>query len=137
MSASEARDLGFLQAGDKITFNRDLLIRDAKNTVLSMNLAGFRPQKPRLFRVGGRPAFANLQAALWSMEQAHQISAHDRKIANKLAWVMCGGDVPANARVTEQYLLDLEREAFMSLVGEEKTKARMLHMLQNGKPLRN
>jgi 3-hydroxyacyl-CoA dehydrogenase len=136
-SASEAKDLGLLAPGDRITFNRQQLIFDAKQTVLAMNLTGFRPTRPRLLRVGGRPAFANLQAALWAMEQGHQISEHDRKIATKLAWLITGGDVPANAKVTEQHLLDLEREAFMSLVGEEKTRERMQYMLMNGKPLRN
>ena len=71
------------------------------------------------------------------MEQAYQISEHDRKIATKLAFVLTGGNVPANSRVSEQYLLDLEREAFMSLIGEEKSQARMQSLLTTGKPLRN
>ncbi len=136
-SAAEAKEMGFLQASDRITFNRDQLVYDAKQTVLAMNLTGFRPTRPRQFRVGGTAAFANLQAGLWSMLQAHQISEHDHKIATKLAYVLTGGNVPANTKVGEQYLLDLEREAFMSLVGEEKTKERMQHMLMQGKPLRN
>lgn len=136
-SAAEARAMGFLTATDGITFNREQLIHDAKATVIAMNIAGFKPTRPRLIRVGGRPAFANLQAALWSMEQAHQVSAHDRKIATKLAYVLTGGDVPANAKVTEQYLLDLEREAFISLIGEPMSQDRMEHMLLKGKPLRN
>jgi 3-hydroxyacyl-CoA dehydrogenase len=136
-SGAEAKDLGLLAPSDRITFNREQLIFDAKQTVLAMALTGFRPTRPRFLRVGGRPAFANLQAALWAMEQGHQISEHDRKIATKLANVITGGDVPANAKVTEQHLLDLEREAFMSLVGEEKTRERMQYMLMNGKPLRN
>jgi 3-hydroxyacyl-CoA dehydrogenase len=136
-SAAEAKELGYLLASDRITFNRDQLIGDAKATVQAMNLAGFRPTRPRQFRVGGTQAFANIQAAVWSMEQSHQISEHDKKIATKLGYVLTGGNVPANSRVSEQYLLDLEREAFMSLVGEEKTKERMQFMLMNGKPLRN
>ena len=137
MSGAEAKDMGLLAPSDRVTFNRSQLIYDAKQTAIAMSLVGFRPTRPRLVRVGGRPAFANLQAALWAMEQAHQISEHDRKIATKLAFVITGGDVPANTKVTEQHLLDLEREAFLSLVGEEKTKERMSYMLQNGKPLRN
>jgi 3-hydroxyacyl-CoA dehydrogenase len=136
-SAAEAKEMGFLTASDRVTFNRDQLIFDAKQTVLAMNLTGFRPQRPRTFRVGGTAAMANLTAGLWSMEQAHQISEHDRKIASKLAFVLTGGPVPANSRVSEQYLLDLEREAFMSLIGEEKTQARMQALLTTGKPLRN
>jgi 3-hydroxyacyl-CoA dehydrogenase len=135
--AGEAKEVGFLTASDKITFNREQLIFDAKQTAIAMSITGFRPTRPRVFRVGGRPAFANLQAALWAMQQAHQVSDHDMKIALKIANVLTGGNVPANAKVSEQYLLDLEREAFMSLVGEEKTKERMQHMLMNGKPLRN
>jgi 3-hydroxyacyl-CoA dehydrogenase len=136
-SAAEARELGFLTASDRVTFNRDQLVHDAKQTVLALNLQGFRPTRPRTFRVGGTAAFANLQAGLWSMVESHQISEHDRKIATKLASVLTGGNVPANSRVSEQYLLDLEREAFMSLVGEERTKERMAAMLTTGKPLRN
>jgi 3-hydroxyacyl-CoA dehydrogenase len=136
-SAADAKDMGLLAPSDRVTFNREQLIYDAKQTAIAMSLTGFRPTRPRLFRVGGRPAYANLQAALWAMEQAHQISEHDRKIATKLANVLTGGDVPANAKVSEQHLLDLEREAFMSLVGEEKTKERIVFMLQNNKPLRN
>lgn len=136
-SASLAKEMGLLGASDRITFNREQLIFDAKQKALAMAMTGFRPTPPRTFRVGGTAAFANLQAGLWSMNQAHQISDHDYKIARKLAYVLCGGNVPANAKVSEQYLLDLEREAFMSLVGEEKTKERMMYMLQNGKPLRN
>lgn len=137
MSAAEARDLGFLTPSDRVSFNRDQLIYDAKQDVLAMQATGFRPTRPRTVRVGGTQAFANLQAGLWSMQEAHQISEHDRKIATKLAFVLTGGNVPANTRVTEEYLLDLEREAFMSLVGEEKTKERMSAMLMTGKPLRN
>jgi 3-hydroxyacyl-CoA dehydrogenase len=137
MSAAEAKEMGFLAASDKITFNRDQLIYDAKQTALAMASTGFRPMRPRSFRVGGTAAFANLQAGLWAMEQSHQVSEHDRKIATKLAFVLTGGNVPANARVSEQHLLDLEREAFMSLIGEEKTQARMEAMLTTGKPLRN
>ena len=129
--------MGFLAPTDKVTFNRDQLIYDAKQTAIAMATTGFQPTRPRSFRVGGTAAFANLQAGLWSMEQAHQVSEHDRKIATKLAFVLTGGVVPANARVTEQHLLDLEREAFMSLIGEEKTQARMEAMLTTGKPLRN
>ncbi len=136
-SASLAREMGLLSPCDQVTFNRDQLIHDAKQTVLAMALAGLKPTPLRTFRVGGTAAYANLQVGIWSMAQAHQISEHDQKIALKLARVLTGGDVPANAKVTEQHLLDLEREAFMSLLGEEKTQARMEYMLLNNKPLRN
>lgn len=137
MGAVEAREMGLLAASDRITFNRDQLLFDAKQTVLAMQLTGFRPTRPRTFRVGGTAAYANLSAGIWAMAEAHQISEHDKKIALKLAYVLSGGNVPANSRVSEQYLLDLERAAFMSLVGEEKSKERMASLLTTGKPLRN
>jgi len=137
MGAMEAKEMGLLTPCDRVSFHREQLLFDAKQTVLAMNLQGFRPQKPRLFRVGGTPAYANLAAGLHGMKEGHMLSEHDYKIGLKLAFVLTGGNVMANTRVTEERLTDLEREAFMSLVGEEKTKERMMYMLQNGKPLRN
>ena len=102
-----------------------------------MNVAGFKPTRPRFFRVGGTQAFANLTSGIWAMAQQHQITEHEKKIATKLASVLTGGNVPANSRVSEQYLLDLEREAFLKLCGERRTLERIQHTLKTGKPLRN
>jgi 3-hydroxyacyl-CoA dehydrogenase len=137
-SAVEARHLGFIRDSDGITMNRDRLVSDAKETVLGMARAGFKPGRPRTdIPVMGRSGLAALEAALFNMEEGRFISAHDRKIALKLAGVLCGGDLTGTQRVTEQYLLDMEREAFLSLLGERKTLERIQHMLKKGKPLRN
>ena len=136
-SAAEAREARFLDPRDGITFNREFLLHSAKSRALGMARAGYTKPRPRLVRVAGRAGFASLSAALWAMEQQHQISEHDAKIAGKVARILTGGDVPANARVTEQHLLDLEREAFLSLCGEPKTHERISFMLMNNKPLRN
>jgi 3-hydroxyacyl-CoA dehydrogenase len=87
--------------------------------------------------VAGERGLANFRAGLWAMEQGHAISEHDRKVATHVARVLCGGAVPAGSLVTEQRLLDLEREAFLSLCGEPRTQERMEYMLTNNKPLRN
>ncbi|HXJ20308.1 MAG TPA: 3-hydroxyacyl-CoA dehydrogenase/enoyl-CoA hydratase family protein [Polyangia bacterium] len=136
-SAEEARDLGFLRQGDSVSMGRETLIADAKELALGLARAGYRPPPPRLIRVIGEGGAATLRAALHNLEGAHQISAHDAKIGAHLARVLSGGSVPAGAAVTEQHLLDLEREAFLSLCGEPKTRERIQHMLSKGKPLRN
>jgi 3-hydroxyacyl-CoA dehydrogenase len=136
-SAEEARDLGFLRAQDGVSFARETLIADAKDLVLGLARAGYRPPPPRRIRVAGESGAATLRAALRAMAGAHQISAHDARIGDHLARILCGGSVPAGTWVTEQALLDLEREAFLSLCGEEKTRARIQAMLTTGKPLRN
>jgi 3-hydroxyacyl-CoA dehydrogenase len=136
-SAEAARDMGFLAERDGVTFHRDQLLRDAKETVLGMARAGYRRPLPRSARVAGESGLANFRAGLWAMEQGHAISEHDRKVATHVARVLCGGAVPAGSLVTEQRLLDLEREAFLSLCGEPRTQERMEYMLTNNKPLRN
>jgi 3-hydroxyacyl-CoA dehydrogenase len=99
--------------------------------------AGFRPPRPTHFRLSGRSGAATIDMMLYDMESNNQISAYDRHIGQKLATVLTGGDVSATMPVTEEHLLELEREAFLSLCGEEKTQARMAHLLETGKPLRN
>ncbi|MFN7131084.1 MAG: 3-hydroxyacyl-CoA dehydrogenase NAD-binding domain-containing protein [Myxococcales bacterium] len=136
-SAEMAREMNFLNERDGVTLAREQLLRDAKETVLGLARAGYRPPRPRTVRVAGESGYATLKVGLWSMEQGHAISEHDRLIGTRLAKVLCGGNVAAGTRVTEQHLLDLEREAFLSLIGEEKTQARMEYMLTNNKPLRN
>jgi len=137
-SAKEAREMGFLRPSDRITVQRDFLIQDAKNTVLGMLKEGYEAPKPRTdIKVPGRSAYPQFVYGLFAMKAAGQISDHDEKIALKIARILTGGDVPAGTLRTEQELLDMEREEFLSLCGEEKTQARITHMLMKGKPLRN
>jgi 3-hydroxyacyl-CoA dehydrogenase len=137
MSAEEARDMGFLRLSDGITMNPELLIRDAKATALGMANAGYRPPRPRKVAALGTLGKAQLEAGIWGFVQAGQISEHDALIGRKIAHVISGGDVAPGTLLGEQHFLDLEREAFVSLCGTEKTQARIQHMLMKGKPLRN
>jgi 3-hydroxyacyl-CoA dehydrogenase len=137
MSAEEARAMGMLDPRDQVTFNRDNLLEDAKQTALGIYRAGYRAPRRRTFRLPGESGYATLRSSLQMMHAAHQITAHDIVVGSKLAWVLCGGKTSPNLRVTEQHVLDLEREAFVSLVGEEKTRERIQYMLMNNKPLRN
>ncbi|QAV25854.1 3-hydroxyacyl-CoA dehydrogenase [Neobacillus thermocopriae] len=136
-SAAEARELNFLNAQDSISINGDHLIHDAKQTVLALYESGYKPPMRRKVPVVGETGYATLLLGAQGMYLSGYISEHDLKIAKKLAYVIAGGSVPYGTEVDEQYLLDLEREAFLSLVGEPKTQARMQHMLLKGKPLRN
>jgi len=136
-SAEEAREFGFLSANDGISLNRDLLLSDAKGRVIGMAESGFRPPRPGKFRLPGPSGRATIDMALYDMQLNHQVSEYDRKIGVKLASVLTGGDTSSTALVTEERLLELELEAFLSLCGEEKTQARIQHMLETGKPLRN
>ena len=136
-SGANARDLGYMRAVDRVVMNDDHRIYEAKRAVLAMDEAGYAPQRPERVRVVGRDGAAVLRMGAFGMRAGGYISDHDLLIAGKLAHVLAGGDAPAGALVSEQYLLDLEREAFLSLVGEPKTQARMQHMLAKGKPLRN
>ncbi len=136
-SAEEARETGFLSATDGISMNRDFLLSDAKARAIGMAESGFRPPRPTLFRLPGRSGMATVDMMLYDMQQNGQISEHDRKIGRTLASVLTGGDCTPQTPVTEDRLLELECEAFLSLCGEEKTRARMMHMLETGKPLRN
>ena len=137
-SAKEARELGFLRPWDRITLQRDFLIREAKNVVLAMNQEGYETPRPRTdIALPGRAEYANFAYGLYTMRTAGQISEFDEQVGRKIAFVMTGGNVPRGTRLSEQDLLDLEREAFLSLCGEEKTQARIQYMLMKGKPLRN
>jgi 3-hydroxyacyl-CoA dehydrogenase len=137
-SAEMARELGFLKPSDTITLNLSHLIYDAKQMVLGMVKAGYRAPKPRTdIRMPGEHALAAIQAYLYSMKCGNFISEHDMLIGLKLAKVLTGGKATPRYPVDEDYLLDLEREAFMSLVGEPKTHERMQNLLIKGKPLRN
>ena len=138
-SAYEAFDLGILQKGkDIVVVNKDRQIATAKAHAKLMADAGYtQPVKRNDVLVLGKQALSMFLVGTDSMEASHYISEHDKKIANKLAYVMAGGDLSEPTLVSEQYLLDLEREAFLSLCTERKTLERIQHMLTKGKPLRN
>ncbi len=137
-SAKEARGLGYLRTTDRITINRDYLIADAKATVLHLAREGYQPPRPKnQIKVLGEKGYALLRMGLYYMKEGGFISPYDEQVARKLAYVFSGGKLPPNTEVTEQYLLDLEREAFLSLCGEPRTQERIEHMLKTGKPLRN
>jgi 3-hydroxyacyl-CoA dehydrogenase len=127
----------FLNAGDSLTMNPDRLIHDAKQLALGLARSGYRPPRPRTdVPALGRPALAVFKMGIHNARRAEQISEHDALIGTKLATILCGGDRPAGT-TTEQALLDLEREAFLSLLGTKRTQERIAYMLKEGKPLRN
>ncbi|WP_299334512.1 3-hydroxyacyl-CoA dehydrogenase/enoyl-CoA hydratase family protein [uncultured Psychroserpens sp.] len=138
-SAYEAFDLGILQKGkDIVVVNKDRQIATAKAHAKLLANAGYtQPVKRKDIKVLGKQALGMFLVGTDAMEASHYISEHDQKIANKLAYVMAGGDLSEPTLVSEQYLLDLEREAFLSLCTERKTLERIQHMLKTGKPLRN
>jgi 3-hydroxyacyl-CoA dehydrogenase len=135
-SAHEARKMGFLRpVADRITMNRDLLIADAKARVLDLAPDYVAPQM-RSIRAMGKEALGNLNYALFAFQEAGQASAHDVRIGSEVAYILAGGDGPPRD-VTEQDILELEREAFLKLLGTNETQARIKYMLETGKPLRN
>ena len=137
-SAYEAFDMNILQKGDAITVNKSRQIADAKAAVLALANAGYvQPVRAKNIRVQGKSGLALVAAGVNGMKMGNYISDHDVKIANKIAWIMCGGDLSYAQEVSEQYLLDLEREAFLSLTGEPKTLERIQAILNGQKPLRN
>lgn len=136
-SAPEAIRLGLLRPADRSVMSRERQLHEARLAVLELERDGCEPCRDRPIRVVGRDGKAVLQLGVQTMREGRYISEHDTKIAGKLAHVLSGGDVPSGSSVSEPYLLDLEREAFLSLCGEPKTRARMQHMLATGKPLRN
>ena len=134
-SALEARKLGFLRDADRITMNRDQLIADAKARVLDL-APDYVPPPPRTITALGREALGNLQYAVFALHEAGQASDYDVRIGKEIAYVLAGGDGQPRV-VTEQDILDLEREAFLKLLGNTETQARIEYMLKTGKPLRN
>jgi len=136
-SAEEARGMNILLPADRIVMNRSHLLAEAKNEVLHMIAAGYKPPAPELIYAAGRDALAALRIGAWMFKEGRYITQYDHHVAGKLAYVMCGGELTRGQWVSEQYILDLEREAILSLFGEEKTQARMWSILQTGKPLRN
>jgi 3-hydroxyacyl-CoA dehydrogenase len=137
-SAEEARGFGFLRDEDSISMNGDRLIADAKEEVLALARSGYTQPQPRTDILAlGNSALATLKLGIHQMKRAGFISEHDGLIGEKLARILTGGELNHQTRVSEQYLLDLEREAFLSLAGQRKTQERMAAMLKTGKPLRN
>jgi 3-hydroxyacyl-CoA dehydrogenase len=137
-SAADARRLGYLRDVDGVTMNRERLLWEAKAVALQRAADGYRPPQPRLaIPVGGESVSAGLKLGVHLAWRAGRISDHDALIGRTLAHVMAGGALPHPTTVTEQRLLDLEREAFLRLVGEAKTRERIQHTLKTGKPLRN
>ena len=136
-SALEAQRLGFLRASDGITMNARRVRQDAKQAALAMARLDSRPSVQSSIRVGGDRVRAALRAMLYIAKTGGHITAHDEVVGQRLAHVMAGGDVPEGSWVSEDYLLDLEREALLGLLGEAKTRDRIRHMVQTGKPLQN
>jgi 3-hydroxyacyl-CoA dehydrogenase len=137
-SANEARNLGFLSTSDRITMNRDRVLSDAKARALELFKAGYEPPVPRTdIPAPGENILAALKMGVYLMRQGNFISDHEQKLGNKIAEVLCGGNITPGTPVSEQYVLDLEREAFKSLCGEKKTQERIQYTLKTGKTLRN
>ncbi len=136
-SAEEARQMNLLSPSDRVVMNREHLLAEAKREVLHMIASGYKPPAPEPIYAAGRDALAALRIGAWMFKEGNYITQYDHYIASKLAYVICGGELSRPQWVSEQYILDLEREAILSLLGEEKTQARMWALLQTGKPLRN
>jgi 3-hydroxyacyl-CoA dehydrogenase len=138
-SAEEAFELGYLQQDRyAVSMNRSRLIADAKAKAIELAEAGYTmPVRRKDIKVLGKQGLGIVYAGANSMYSGKYISEHDKKISEKLGYVLCGGDLSAPTEVTEQYLLDLEREAFLSLCGERKTLERIQSIVTKGKPLRN
>ncbi|HQR30122.1 MAG TPA: 3-hydroxyacyl-CoA dehydrogenase/enoyl-CoA hydratase family protein [Anaeromyxobacteraceae bacterium] len=136
-SAAEAAQLGFLRPGDAITFGPDRLVHDAKQKVIALSV-NYRPGSPATdVRAPGRSVAASMGSQLWNLRMGGFVTGYEEKLGRTIASVITGGDVAAGTPVTEQWFLDLEREAFLRLCGERKTVERIQHMLKKGKPLRN
>jgi 3-hydroxyacyl-CoA dehydrogenase len=136
-SGEEARSLGFLRPSDLIAMNRDRQVGDAKQTALAMVRAGYHPPPPAQIRVLGEEFLAAAKLAIHMLVRGEYASEYDGLVARKLAFILAGGGITSPQTVSEQYILDLEREAFVSLCGQRKTQERVAHTLKTGKPLRN
>jgi len=137
-SAANARTLGLLAVADGITMQRERLLLDAKTQAATLAATGYGPPQPRRqIPAPGNAVLSTLETGIFLMGEAGFASPHDQKIAGWLAYILCGGRVTSGTLLTEQYLFDLEREAFLSLAGERKTQERIAYTLKTGKPLRN
>ena len=136
-SAAEARELRYLRDGDSISMNPERLVDDAKHLALSL-IPTYAPGAPRAdITVSGEAGYALMKMGIWMARQGGYISEYDAVVGEKLAYILSGGKLSGTPQVSEQYLLDLEREAFLSLCGRKETQQRIQHMLKTGKPLRN
>ena len=137
-SATEARSLGFLSESDRITMNRERILSDAKALALELVRAGYEPPVPRTdIPAPGESLLATLRLGVHMMRQGDYITEYEVKLGGKIAEVLCGGNVTPGTPLSEQYILDLEREGFKSLCGEKKTQERIQYTLKTGKTLRN
>jgi 3-hydroxyacyl-CoA dehydrogenase len=137
-SAEEAFKLRLLRDGDSFVMNPDRLLHAAKTMALALARRGYQaPDRTREIPVAGEGGIAAIKASLYNMKEGKYISEYDAHIGAQLARILCGGELPAGTKVTEDYLLALEREVFMKLCGEKRTQDRMAFMLKEGKPLRN
>jgi 3-hydroxyacyl-CoA dehydrogenase len=136
-SAVEARSLGYLKKADRIAINKDHQLYEAKRAVLEMDQQGYKPPVPAMIPVTGPGGRAVLELGLYNLKLSGYASEHDVFIGKQVARVLTGGDLPTGTYVTEQYLLDLEREAFVTLCKQKKSQERMAYILKSGKPLRN
>jgi 3-hydroxyacyl-CoA dehydrogenase len=136
-SAEEAKAFGYFRRSSGVTFDRARLVTDAKARAIGLAQSGWHPPAPRAYVLPGESGMATLQMMIGTLVDAGQASAHDAKIAGKVAEILCGGVSGGAHEVTENEMLELEREAFLSLCGEAKSQERMQYMLMNNKPLRN
>ena len=136
-SAWEDKELGYLRPTDEIVMNTDHRLFAAKRKALQLVASGARPPEPEQIYAAGKDTLGALNLGIQSFVWGGYASEHDAKVSSKVAYVLCGGDISAPTWVDPWYILDLEREAALSLAGEEKTQARVMHLLQKGKPLRN
>jgi 3-hydroxyacyl-CoA dehydrogenase len=137
MSAAEARANGFLGPNDRIVFNRDNLIGEAKKEVLRMVDDGYAPPAKKPLKVLGEAAWGMVNAEIFNMQNGGYVSEYDAYLAKNIAYVIAGGDARTNSEIDEQAILNLERAMFIEFLKQEKTMARIEHMLKTGKPLRN
>jgi 3-hydroxyacyl-CoA dehydrogenase len=135
--AEDARDLGFLSTCDRVVLNKDLLLSEAKKEALNMVATGYTAPLPEKIYAAGRDTLAAMQVMIFMYKEGDYYMDHETLIVNKAAHVVTGGNISRPAWVDEQYILDLEREAFLSLCGEEKTQERMWSLIRTGKRIRN
>jgi 3-hydroxyacyl-CoA dehydrogenase len=135
--AWEAFEMGFFQPGDRIIMKKEHLLAEAKRSALAMVQEGYKPPPQERIYVAGRDVFSTMKAVIWDLSEAGWASEHDAVIATQIAWILSGGDITESTWVSEQYVLDLERQAFINLCHEQKTIDRLGYMLEHNKPLRN
>jgi len=136
-SAEEAKGFGYFRATDGVSFDRARQLHETKQRAVGLANAGYHPPVPRAYKLPGESGIATIKMMVNTLVAGKYASEHDAKIAMKLAHVLCGGVSGSTHAVTEDEMLELEREAFISLCGEPLSQARMQYMLQNNKPLRN